>query len=145
MHGFPLEYFFVENARVFSQPFGELLAVEDPFDGPERIKDCLRNDVIRGKTRVVFNFECRSNFCFRCGKLGHLDSTVLLRHGSTYAMDAESVKVLNSLCRCVVHALALQTDGSSLELQLSTTGAIPIVKLAQQPPSHLSNNMPQNI
>ncbi|KAM1056843.1 hypothetical protein COP2_030992 [Malus domestica] len=67
------------------------------------------------------------------------------RRGSTDAMDAESVKVLNSLCRCVVHALALQIDGSSLELQLSTTGATPIVKLAQQPPSHLSNNMPQNI
>ncbi|KAM1040988.1 hypothetical protein FF1_030250 [Malus domestica] len=125
MHGFPLEYFSVENARVFSQPFGELLAVEDSFDGPERIKDCLRVHLQLNARNPITNDFWLERRDKGEDQSGHLDSTVFLR--------------------CVVHALALQTDGSSLELQLSTTGATPIVKLAQQPPSHLSNNMPQNI
>lgn len=42
MHGFHMEDFSIENARVFGQPFGEVLVVEDLFDGSKGIRDCLR-------------------------------------------------------------------------------------------------------
>lgn len=42
MHRVPLEDFSIQNARTYENPFGEVIAVDDPLACPKGVPDFLR-------------------------------------------------------------------------------------------------------